>query len=192
MRKSALVLVGAALLIGLGAFGLSGSRPASADTTPNSDPAPTVPATTAPPATHLAPPTSASTAPPATSPPTVAHHQATTPNPTQPTAPPATVYQPSYTTYPYTTYPYAYHGTTTSSSTSSTSTTSTTSTTIAGIEGKISNSPQTVPLATKASNGHVSGVFPILAYIGFGLAVLIVLIRLFITRPGGSDRRPIS
>ena len=68
----------------------------------------------------------------------------------------------------------------------------TTTTTIAPIGGKLPNAPVTVPLQTRGSNAHVSPVFPVLSGIGFGLALLIAGARLFVTRPGGKDRRPLG
>lgn len=66
----------------------------------------------------------------------------------------------------------------------------TTTTTIAPIGGKLPTAPVTVPLQTRGSNAHVSPVFPILSGVGFALAFLIAGARLFVTRPGGRDRRP--
>jgi hypothetical protein len=67
----------------------------------------------------------------------------------------------------------------------------TTSTTLAGLSGG-PTAPATVPLVTKASNGHVNSLFAWLSVAGFGLSALIVAFRLFVTRPGGLDRKPLS
>lgn len=122
--------------------------------------------------------TSSSTAPssssPSTTPPTTKTPSTTVATKTTATtAPPAT----RFVT------PYTYRSTTTAP-------TSTTSTTIAGIEGRVAPPVVTVPLATKASNGHVD---PALAWVsvgGFGMALLIIGGRLFVTRSRGADRTP--
>lgn len=64
-------------------------------------------------------------------------------------------------------------------------------TTIAPIGNSLPVSPVTLPLRTKGSNAHVNPVFAILSGIGFFIALLIVIGRLIITRPGGPDRRPV-
>lgn len=68
----------------------------------------------------------------------------------------------------------------------------TTTTTIAGIGDQFTPGPVTLPLQTKVSNGHVDPVFAWLSGIGFGLALLMVLGRLVITRSGGRDRAPLG
>lgn len=65
-------------------------------------------------------------------------------------------------------------------------------TTIAPIGNSLPVSPVTLPLRTQGSNAHVSPVFAILSGIGFFIALVIVIGRLVITRPGGPDRRPVQ
>lgn len=64
-------------------------------------------------------------------------------------------------------------------------------TTIAPIGNSLPVSPVTLPLRTKGSNAHVSPVFAIFSGIGFFIALVIVVGRLVVTRPGGRDRRPV-
>jgi hypothetical protein len=45
-------------------------------------------------------------------------------------------------------------------------------------------------LTTKGTSAHVNPVFAVLSGIGFGVALLIIASRLFVTRSGGRDRRP--
>jgi Na+(H+)/acetate symporter ActP len=89
-----------------------------------------------------------------------------------------TVSRSGVTAYPYYTVP----ATTTASST--------TVTTIAGINGQVPSAPATVPLTTKASNGHVNFVFAWISVGGFAVALAMVAWRLFVTRAGGLDRAP--
>jgi hypothetical protein len=66
-----------------------------------------------------------------------------------------------------------------------------TTTTLAGIGAHLPVAPATVPLRTKGTNGHVAPVFAWLSAGGLGLALLIVLVRLFLTRSGSKDRSPL-
>jgi hypothetical protein len=68
----------------------------------------------------------------------------------------------------------------------------TTTTTIAAIGSQLPAAPNTLPLRTTGTNGHVNPLFAWLSGIGLGTALLMVLARLLITRPGGRDRRPIG
>lgn len=68
----------------------------------------------------------------------------------------------------------------------------TTTTTIAPLGSSLPVSPVTLPLLTKGSNAHVNPVFATLSGIGFLVALVIVAGRLFVTRTGGSDRRPLT
>ena len=65
-------------------------------------------------------------------------------------------------------------------------------TTLAGIGDQLTPGAVTVPLQTKGSNGHVDPVFAWLSAIGFAMVLLIVVIRLIITRAGGRDRAPLA
>lgn len=67
-----------------------------------------------------------------------------------------------------------------------------TTTTLAGIGAHLPVAPATVPLRTKGTNGHVAPVFAWLSAGGLGLALLIVLVRLFLTRSGSKDRSPLQ
>lgn len=142
----------------------------------------TVPPRSAPPTR----PSSVTTAPIATAPtsiptkvtsPTVSRTPAVTATPT--TAPRAAVPPQSYApaTYPRTT------------AAPATAAPTIAATTIAPIGNSLPVSPVTLPLRTKGSNAHVSPVFAILSGIGFFLALVIVIGRLVVTRPGGRDRR---
>lgn len=66
-----------------------------------------------------------------------------------------------------------------------------TTTTIVPLGNSLPVSPVTLPLLTKGSNAHVNPVYAILSGIGFLVALVIVAGRLFVTRTGGSDRRPV-
>lgn len=72
------------------------------------------------------------------------------------------------------------------------STIPTTTTTIAGIGGRVPVGPVTVPLHTTGSNGHVDPTFAWLSGVGFAIALAMVAGRLFVTRPGGRDRAPLT
>lgn len=65
-------------------------------------------------------------------------------------------------------------------------------TTILGIRNQLPAGPATLPLRTTGSNGHVDPTFAWLSGIGFAIALAIVAARLFVTRPGGGDRAPLS
>lgn len=67
----------------------------------------------------------------------------------------------------------------------------TTTTTIAGIGGKVPVAPVTLPLRTNGSNGHVDPLFAWLSGIGLAIALAFISARLFVTRPGGTDRAPL-
>ncbi|MDE3207026.1 MAG: hypothetical protein KGQ66_22705 [Acidobacteriota bacterium] len=66
----------------------------------------------------------------------------------------------------------------------------TTTTTIAGIGDQFTHGPVTIPLRTTGSNGHVDPLFAWLSAIGLAAALVIMLARFVITRPGGRDRAP--
>jgi len=68
-------------------------------------------------------------------------------------------------------------------STVASSTTSTTNTTLPSIGGNLPVTPSTVPFTTKQQSSHVSPVFAALSGIGFFLALIIVAVRFWITRP---------
>ena len=124
----------------------------------------TVPATTR----HTVPVTTPKTTPPTTRPAVIA---------TGPPVTPRTAYVPP-TVY------YTLAPTTTPAPT--------TTTTIAGIGDQFTPGPVTLPLKTKGSNGHVDPVLAWLCAVGFGLGLIMVLIRLFLTRSGGRDRAPLT
>lgn len=65
-------------------------------------------------------------------------------------------------------------------------------TSIAPIGSSLTVAPATVPLHTRGSNAHVDPLFAILSGVGFGVAVLMAVARLLVTRPGGRDRRPLG
>ena len=110
------------------------------------------------PATTLPPTTSPpSTAPPTTSAPSTA--PPTTQPPVQQTVPPTTA--PPRTTVP----------------------PSTTTTTLPAIGGNLPVTPSTVPFTTKQESSHVSPVFAALSGAGFFLALVIVGVRFWLTRP---------
>ena len=67
----------------------------------------------------------------------------------------------------------------------------TTTTTIAGIGDQFTPGPVTIPLRTTGANGHVDPLFAWLSAIGFALALVVMLARFVITRPGGRDRAPL-
>ena len=112
-------------------------------------------ATTTSPATTLPPTTSAgTTVPPSTSPVT--------------TSAPRTVAPPPRQTFPSTSFV----------------PTTTTLTTIPGINGHLPVSPSTLPFTTKQQSSHVSPVFAALSGAGFFVALVIVVVRFLLTRPG--------
>lgn len=63
--------------------------------------------------------------------------------------------------------------------------------TIAPLSNDLPRSPATLPLRTRSTNAHVSAAFAYLSVAGFVVAILIVLGRIFLTRPGGPDRQPV-
>ena len=63
------------------------------------------------------------------------------------------------------------------------STTSTTNTTLPSIGGNLPVTPSTVPFTTKQQSSHVAPVFAALSGIGFFLALIIVAVRFWLTRP---------
>jgi hypothetical protein len=63
-------------------------------------------------------------------------------------------------------------------------------TTIAPLGAASTVAPATLPLRTKGSNAHVSPVLAILSGVGFLVALLMIVVRMIVTRPGGPDRRP--
>ncbi|HET6915640.1 MAG TPA: hypothetical protein VFH56_06070 [Acidimicrobiales bacterium] len=69
------------------------------------------------------------------------------------------------------------------------STTSTTNTTLPSIGGNLPVTPSTVPFTTKQQSSHVSPVFAALSGIGFFLALIIVAVRFWFTRPPRQPRQ---
>ena len=63
--------------------------------------------------------------------------------------------------------------------------------TIAPLGNRLPLSPATIPLRTRSTSAHVSPAFAYVSVAGFAVAILIVLGRMFSTRPGGLDRRPV-
>jgi hypothetical protein len=115
--------------------------------------------------------------------PTVARPSPTTaPNTPPSTKPPAiprtvrpAVVSPSPRTF--------FFGTTPTAPATPAPTTTTTSTTIAPIGGHIPVPPSTLPLRTKAQNAHVSPVLAALSGAGFFVALLIMGVSFFMSRP---------
>lgn len=63
--------------------------------------------------------------------------------------------------------------------------------TIAPLGNRLPVSPVTLPLRTRSTNAHVNPAFAYLSVAGFALALAIALGRMFMTRAGGPDRRPL-
>lgn len=179
----AVATLGAVALVSLLGVLFLGAPPARAGTlasqisgtttvpSPATAPTSVAPATSVKPPSSTVPATTVRSTPSPTAVPTT--RVATTPA----TGPGAVVPPPTYATYT-TSHP--------------TTTVAPTTTTIAPLGNSLPVSPATLPLRTSGGNAHVNPVFAFLSGIGFLAALLIVAARMFITRPGGPDRRPLA
>lgn len=172
---------GAVILVGLMAAVLLGSPAARAGSVPaqilGSTTAPHQVSTSVAATTSVAPSTTAPVA--STTASTVARTTVAPPvTASRATAPPVAGHTPT-----------TYQSSVTAAATTSPPTVTTT--TIAPLGNSLPVSPVTLPLVTRGSNAHVNPVFAMLSGIGFFIAVVIVGARLFSTRAGGPDRRPL-
>lgn len=170
----AVLMVSAGVVV-LAALGLSGAagaaEPPASITTPLST---ARPSTTSPP-TSRAPTSTASTGP-TTTPPTN-HTPVTTARATPAGVAPTPTY--SYPTYPRATY---------AQPTTTVAVATTTTTTIAPLPGAAGSPLVTVPLVTRSPNGHFDTSLGWLSLGGFAVAGGIIAGRLFVTRPGRTNR----
>lgn len=128
---------------------------------------------------------------PVTVAPTVPRSTATTRPITSTRVPTATAPARVVPTAPYTT-TYRYQNQAPTTVPPTTPATQAPTTTILGIGGHLPVAPVTLPLHTTGSNGHVNPTFAWLSVAGFALALIIIVSRLYLTRPRGKDRAPIT